>query len=263
MTGVNKTLYIPLYGKAYVSRKGIILSDKKAEEIWSAAGKDIPLKGKSKSKWLAYYMGMRSAVFDGWLRERMSAQPDAVVLHIGCGLDSRILRVGAQGHLWFDMDFADVIEERRQWYSEDECYHMLAGDARCSDWLAQLPEGGELIAVIEGVSMYLTEDELRGLLSRLSSRFNSVSLLMDCYTSFAAKASRYKNPINDVGVTQVYGVDDPAALSDGTGLSFVKEHEITPQTMINELQGMEKAIFKRVFGGSFSKKMYRLYELGK
>ena len=31
MNNVNQTLYIPLYGKAYVSRKGIILNDKKAE----------------------------------------------------------------------------------------------------------------------------------------------------------------------------------------------------------------------------------------
>ena len=62
MDNVNKTLYIPLYGKAYVSKKGIILRDPKAEVIWAAEG--FPLKGKSKSKWLAYYMGMRAAVFD-------------------------------------------------------------------------------------------------------------------------------------------------------------------------------------------------------
>ena len=65
MDSVNKTLYIPLYGKASVSRKGIILQDKKAEEIWAEEG--FPLKGKAKSKWLTYYMGMRSAVFDRWL----------------------------------------------------------------------------------------------------------------------------------------------------------------------------------------------------
>lgn len=29
MNGINKTLYIPLYGKASVSKKGIILQDKK------------------------------------------------------------------------------------------------------------------------------------------------------------------------------------------------------------------------------------------
>ena len=37
MDAVNKTLYIPLYGKSYVSKKGIILKDKKAEEIWEKA----------------------------------------------------------------------------------------------------------------------------------------------------------------------------------------------------------------------------------
>ena len=62
MNSVQKTMYIPLYGKAYVSHKGILLEDPKAEEIWAAEG--FPLKGKSKSKWLAYCMGMRAAVFD-------------------------------------------------------------------------------------------------------------------------------------------------------------------------------------------------------
>ena len=62
MNNVNKTLYIPLYGKAYVSKRGLFLHDTKAEEIWQA--EQFALKGKSKSKYLAYYMGIRSAVFD-------------------------------------------------------------------------------------------------------------------------------------------------------------------------------------------------------
>lgn len=38
MNNANKTLYIPLYGKAYVSKKRIILEDKKAEQIWKQEG---------------------------------------------------------------------------------------------------------------------------------------------------------------------------------------------------------------------------------
>ena len=34
MNDVNNTLYIPLYGKAQVSKMGIIINDRKAEEIW-------------------------------------------------------------------------------------------------------------------------------------------------------------------------------------------------------------------------------------
>lgn len=69
MNSVSKTLYIPLYGKAYVSRLGILLKDPKAQEIWAAEG--FPLKRKAKSRWLAYSMAMRSAVFDRWLEQQI------------------------------------------------------------------------------------------------------------------------------------------------------------------------------------------------
>ena len=151
MNGVNKTLYIPLYGKAYVSKKGIILDDKKAEEIWEAEG--FSLKGKSKSKWLAYYMGARSAVFDEWLRQRMTEWQDAVVIHIGCGMDSRIIRVGNGGHKWYDVDFPQVIEERKRYYAESADYRMLAGDARDGKWLEAVMESKSAIVVMEGVSI--------------------------------------------------------------------------------------------------------------
>ena len=87
MDSVNKTLYIPLRGKAYVSKLGILLSDPEAERIWAAEG--FPLKGKSASKWLAYSMGIRAAVFDRWLTCQLEEVPDAKVLLLGCGLDIR------------------------------------------------------------------------------------------------------------------------------------------------------------------------------
>jgi len=258
MNSVNKTLYIPLYGKFYVSKKGIILNDKTAEQIWEKEG--FELKGKSKSKWLAYYMGMRSAVFDNWLIKQMEADKEAVILHIGCGMDSRIHRVGAGGHLWYDVDFPDVIQERKLYYQEDEYYHMIESDARENAWMNSLPAAEKAIIVMEGVSMYFKPEELKRLLRDLTNHFKRVSVLMDCYTDFAAKATKYKNPINEVGVTEVYGVDEPYILEEDAGLSYVKEHDMTPDYLINELRGMEKAIFKKVFAGSFSKKIYRMYE---
>ena len=258
MNNVNKTLYIPLYGKAFVSRKGIILNDVKAEEIWNAEG--FTLKGKSRSKWLAYYMGMRSAVFDSWLREQMQEDKDAIIIHIGCGMDSRIERVGTMQHAWYDVDFPDVIAERKKYYQESAEYHMIESDARKNDWIRTLPTNKNAIIVMEGVSMYFKLDELRQLMKDLKSNFIQVTILMDCYTGFAAKASKYKNPINDVGVTAVYGIDDPKLLEESTGISLVKEHDMTPGRLIDELSGMERAVFRKVFGGKFSKKMYRLYE---
>lgn len=290
MNGVNKTLYIPLYGKSMVSKKNLILKDPTAEHIW--AQESFPLKGKSKSKWLAYYMGMRAWVFDEWLRKKMHQYPEAVVLHIGCGMDSRIHRVGGEGNQgkcndsgetvndavdkaqkvvhWYDIDFEDVIKERKKYYEETDTYHMIASDARETVWLAGLPKE-HAIVVMEGISMYLKPEELVKLVADLAKHFNSMNILMDCYTTKAAKASKHKNPINDVGVTLVYGLDEPTRLSeevretdDGlASFKFIKEYNMTPEEKIAELKGMEKAIFKSVYAGKLSKSLYRMYEFEK
>lgn len=260
MNSVNKTLYIPLYGKAYVSQKGLFLEDKKAEEIWKAEG--FALKGKSKSKWLAYYMGIRSAVFDEWVKQQMTELKDAVVIHIGCGMDGRAIRVGTQSHNWYDVDFSEVIEERKKYYTDTNTYKMLAGDARDCKWLTMIKENNSAIVVIEGVSMYLAVDEMRNLADSLCAHFKKLMLLVDSYTSFAAKMSKRRNPINDVGVTEVYGIDDPRAYQNEK-LTFVKEHEMTPQKYIDELKGFERLVFAKLYAGSLSKKLYRLFEYEK
>ena len=257
MNSVNKTLYIPLYGKAYVSKKGIILKDKKAEEIWNKEG--FELKGKSKSKWLAYFMGMRSSVFDLWVKEKMTEMKDAVIIHIGCGMDSRVLRVKPHNHKWYDVDFPEVIRERKIHYSETETYKMLEGDARTPEWISDIPERNSAVVIIEGVSMYLKSEEVKNLVIALDNHFDNVSLMMDCYTEMSAKISKYKNPINDVGVTEVYGTDHPE-IFETDNLTFLKEHNMTPDTIINELKGVERFFFKKLYGGKFSKKMYRLFE---
>ena len=253
MDAVSKTLYIPLYGKALVSRKGLFLHDPKAEEIWDREG--FPLRGKSASRWLAYYMGMRSAVFDRWTKKQMQENPGAVILHLGCGMDSRYQRVTGCRAGWYDVDFPEVIAERKRYFAETERYHMIGSDVREADWLTGIPGNRTAVIVMEGISMYLPEAQLKNLLGRLCARFETVSLLMDCYTTFAAKASKYKNPINDVGVTQVYGLDDPNSLP-----GFLREHEMTPNQLIDQLQGVEKRIFRSLYAGGVAKKMYRLYE---
>ncbi len=256
MDNVNKTLYIPLYGKALVSQKGLFLHDPKAEEIWAKEG--FPLKGKSASRWLAYYMGMRAAVFDDWVCQQIAALPDAVILHLGCGMDSRVLRTGGESRRWYDVDFPAVIDQRRRYYTETDTYHMVAADVRDDSWLSGI-DAKKAIVVMEGISMYLTAAERTALLTALCEHFEEVALLTDCYSRLAARLSKIKNPINDVGVTQVYGVDHPAELSV-RGLLFVQEHDMTPQHMIDRLPEKEQAIFRKLYAGKTAQKLYRLYE---
>lgn len=260
MSNVNKTLYIPLYGKSFVSKRGLFLEDPKAEEIWDA--EKFPLKGKSRSKYLAYYMGMRSAVFDAWAIEQMVYSQDAVIIHLGCGMDSRVLRVGESQHVWYDVDFPDVIAQRKRYYQENSRYQMIAADVRDPSWLDQISQSKKAIVVMEGVSMYLMPEELERIIQAVCDRYETVTWLMDCYSVHAARLSRYKNPINDVGVTKVYGIDDPRVL-DTDEFHFVREHEITPKSYVACLRGLERQIFSRLYAGKLSRSLYRMYEYKK
>ena len=259
MNNVNKTLYIPLFAKSFVSKKGLFIKDGYAEKIWDSEG--FPLKGSSKSKWLSYYLGIRARVFDDWVRAKATALPDAAIIHIGCGLDSRVLRVGKLCKAFYDVDFPEVISERRRFFEERDGYRMIAGDACNPEWLGQIKESTAIV-VMEGVSMYIPDKKLSELFSALSARFESVSLLMDCYSVFAAKMSKYKNPIKSVGVTKAYGIDEPDKLAV-YGFSCLGEGEITPQKYIDELVGTERKIFSRLYAGRTAKKLYKLYEYKK
>lgn len=207
-------------------------------------------------------MGIRSAVFDEWVNQKMIDLQDAVIIYIGCGMDSRVLRIGTSNHKWYDVDFIEVITERKRYYSESECYRMIAGDVRDFAWLTKIKENESAIIVMEGVSMYLTVEEMQKLVDRLCSHFKSINLLVDCYTSLAARISKHRNPINDVGVTDVYGIDNPQIYQNDK-LTFIKEHTMIPKKYIDELKGFERFVFAKLYAGSFSKKLYRLFEYEK
>ena len=257
MNSIEKTLYLPLYSKAYVSQKGLILADPTAEAIWQKEG--FPLKGKAKSKWLAYYLGIRAAVYDDWLQAHLEREKNAVVLHLGCGMDSRVLRIKGCNQPWFDVDLPEVIKERKRHFQPTQRYRMLPGDLRKSDWLASIPRGGTALILMEGVSMYLKEGELKALLSSLRAHFDRIFLLLDVYTPLAARLSRYRNPIRTVGVSAVYGVKSPDVLAQ-TGLAFVTAHEMAPSSYAAGLTPIEKRIFCRLYAGKFAQRLYCLWE---
>ena len=259
MNEVNKTLFIPLYGKSRVSKQGIILSDPTAERIWAAEG--FPIRGKSASKWLAYNMAMRARVFDDWTADRLRQRSDALALHIGCGLDSRCLRVGAACRQWIDCDLPQVIAVRRKYYAETADCRMTALDAADTARIVSLPDSPAAIVILEGLSMYLTNAQLLGMLKALGDKYKEIHILMDVYTVFGARASKFKNPVNDVGVTTLYGVDDAGALAAGAGLRVKAEHSMTPDRLVNELKPAERAVFRLLFTGKIYRKIYRLYEL--
>jgi hypothetical protein len=162
---------------------------------------------------------------------------------------------------WIDADLSEVIEVRRRYFNETDTYRMMTLDASNPDEVQKLPDAERIVVVMEGLSMYLTNDALARFFTALQAKYKAVHVLLDIYTVFGAKASKYKNPINEVGVTQVYGIDDIHALVSDTGLRVVQECNMIPSHLVNELNGFDKVFFQRMFTGKTYQKIYRMYEL--
>ena len=259
MNDVNRTLYIPLYGKSKISKQNIILRDPVAEEIWEQEA--FPIHGKSKSRWLAYNMAMRARVFDEWTEKMLRQNENALVLHIGCGLDSRCTRIKAPYVGWIDCDLPDVIAVRRKYYTENDRYRMIPLDASDLNQIRALPDNNAAIVILEGLSMYLTNKQMHGLLQALKEKYLELHILMDVYTGLGARASKYRNPVNDVGVTVLYGVDNLDSVIGGLTIRLAKEFTFTPKEFVDELPPADRLIFKLLFTGRLYRKLYRLYEL--
>ena len=111
--------------------------------------------------------------------------------------------------------------------------------------------------------MYLRNEELNAFVRALDKKYPQVHMLLDVYTVFGAKASKYKNPINDVGVTTVWGLDDINVAIAGTQFKCDGEHSLTPENLVKQLPAFDRGFFKFLFTGSFYRKIYRLYEISK
>lgn len=260
MTNESLTLFIPLYGKAMMSREGF-LPDPTAEEIVSTVDYDFTKVDQSRK--LAIYMAMRAALFDGYARDFAAQHPDGLVLQLGVGLDSRVKRVPCQNP-WYDLDFPDVIDLRRTYFPEDARYHLIAAPALPADWLAGVPKAQNALVLAEGLSMYLSEGDMRALMAALQAHFGQVTFIFDAYSKRAAKLSALKNPVNAVKAKIDFALDDSAELLTGTqGMTAVLNADIITPEAVGRLKGLDRWRFRSM--GRFGKNFYRIfgYELKK
>jgi O-methyltransferase involved in polyketide biosynthesis len=159
----KETLLITLYAKALDSRsKNPILNDTKAEEIVNMIDYDFDKVSGFGNE----IMVVRAKQLDTWLNEFLKIYPEATVLNLGCGLDTRISRINRPSTVhWFDVDFPEVIELRRLFYSNQAGYEMIASSVTELNWLERIPRDKPVMIIAEGVLEYLTEDEIKILLN--------------------------------------------------------------------------------------------------
>ncbi len=187
------TNLVTLYLRAYESRsRRPILGDHAAADAVDRIDYDFKrIHRTSLPATNQYLVTLRAKQLDDWSDDFLHRHPDAVVLHLGCGLDGRVFRLAPPPTVsWFDLDQAGVIDLRRRLYEETEHYRMIGSSVTDPGWLDQIPTGRPTLLVAEGLLMYLSESEVRQLLDRVIDRFDSGELLFDTLARLAPMVSK-------------------------------------------------------------------------
>lgn len=253
----SKTLFIPLLGKAKLSKDKIFLHDPKSEEIISKI--DYDFSSLKQSIWLSMFLSLRALIIDELCNKYLLHNPNTTVIHLGCGLDSRCLRVNQNFKIWYDLDYKEVINLRKNFYNLTSKYQMISSSVNNYQWLEKITPSSNLLIVMEGLTMYLSKDELKELLQQLNNKFSNIHFIFDAYSRKGVKYSKIKNPVNQMNAQIKYGFDNyNEFLSLNEKLEYIATHLIKKEE--NTLPRFQKFIFNNLYCGKISQSLYKIYE---
>lgn len=259
LTEEKETLLIPLFAKAKESRKKHpILIDKKAVEIVNNIDYNFKsLKTPEKTNLL---LCLRAKLIDNFVKDFLSEHDQSIALHLGCGLDSRYDRIGNPDVDWYDVDFKEVIDIRKHFFKEAGNYHLISSSVTESEWLEKVPRVNKrYIVIAEGLFMYLKEDEIKSLISRIKERIGSYTLIFDAFSVLTAKKVKNQPSIKKIGAEIYWGVDTPEDLTGwDLGIQFIEELYFTSNEEIKNLNPLTKLMFRIANLFPIAKKAHRL-----
>jgi methyltransferase (TIGR00027 family) len=189
LSGVAKTLLITLYIRAMESqRPDALIKDERAEALVRQLDQESLRKTTALTDdFSRVAVILKGREFDRFAQDFLARHPDAVVVHIGCGLDTRFERVDDDRVEWYDLDLPEVIELRRKLVGgEGARHHFLACSVLDSAWLEAVSAHRQrpFLFLAEGVLMYLYEAQVKSLVLRLRDHFPGAELVFDAYSPF-------------------------------------------------------------------------------
>jgi O-methyltransferase involved in polyketide biosynthesis len=177
-------IYLPLYARAFETlRSDAIFQDERALELF----KSLEIDRQKVMGGTVALLGcvLRSQCFDQLVSDFLGQYPDCLVLNIGAGLCTRFARLEPRGVCWYDIDVLEVMAIRQQHSSlsglDRTGYKTLSATLWESNEAAKLPPptSSPVLVLLEGVSMYLSNEKTRQILEVLRNRYGRVLAVMD------------------------------------------------------------------------------------
>jgi O-methyltransferase involved in polyketide biosynthesis len=127
---------------------------------------------------------------------------------------------------WFDLDLPDTIDLRREFFADTARRQMVAASVLDEQWLPVVAQSqGPYCFVTDGVLVYLPEDQVTRLLTRIAERFPDALLVLDTYPRQTFDRQHRLAAKRNIPARWAWACDDPRSLE--LGLQVLESVAIT------------------------------------
>lgn len=191
--GVPETMLQTLYARAaYSKTKNPKFYDAKSIEAVSRLDYDFSKAGKDAM--MSKGVIARTILLDRMVGEYIRENSDAAVVNIACGMDTRVYRLDNGKIRWYNLDLPETIEVRRRFFEENGRISTIAKSAMDESWTEKIERtDGKVLVIIEGLTMYLNESDVKKILSIIAERFVCADVIMEIMSPFAVKHVKEKS----------------------------------------------------------------------
>ena len=224
LSGVPETMLQTLYARAKETKTRRAIVDDKAVDVLSRLNYDFSLADRDS----AMHNGViaRTIVLDRLTQDYLAQHPGAVVVNIACGLDTRCYRMTNYAH-WYNLDLPETIAVRQKLLPEQGDISQIALSAM-ENWGSRIaPTDAPVLVIIEGLTMYLSEADVRQIFAVISGRFAHAAVFVEIMSPMVVKRVKEKS-IEGSHAKFTWGVKDGKALAEKLpDFRFVAEHSLT------------------------------------
>lgn len=238
---VQKTMFLPLLARAAETfKKNPALIDKAAVDIVNSVDYDFSVINEKIRGLSQAAMVMRSLYIDGAVKIFLQKHPKAVVVNIGCGMDTTFERVDNGTLGWFDLDLPDTMELRKKFMTETERRRFITSSFLETAWLDILKPDDGIFFISAGVFRYFDESQVIGFVNAIASRFPGGELVFDASSPGGIKAANQ-------GVMKDSGLDQKANL-----MKWGHEAKDTQKIFGDKVKVLEIDTFQKDTGMKFN-----------
>lgn len=190
---IQKTLFLPLWGRAMESKKPHpLLFDDLAVKIIDSVNFDFSLMSKNLDDITQIAWIKRSLICDQVIKKFLNHNPKGTIVNIGCGLDTTFERIDNGYLTWYDLDLPDVIELRRKFIKESVRRKFIASSFLEKAWLSEIEIKEKALFITIGILYYFHEQEIKDFIITLINTYPGSELLIDVCSPLGMKIANKK-----------------------------------------------------------------------